>query len=111
MSLVAAQSFIDIKNRVETERQTQSIRDFLRYGNNGLWNAQTSVRSESHSIRTYKGSVRPLYEQTLYHLRKLHETYDDQSKQSVRLGGSYANAHARLNHVKSFLCKKFFVFP
>jgi len=102
LSLVAAQSFIDIKNRVETERQTQSIRDMLRmeimaYGILkqawGLGPIECKLEKEVCSRCMKKHCVITGY----------YRSYYNQSKQSVYLGGSYANAHASLNHVKSFL--------
>ena len=102
MSLVAAQSFIDIKNRVETERQTQSIRDMLRmeitaYGILkrawGLGHIECKLEKEVCNRCRKKHCTIYGYYRNFY----------DQSKQSVYLGRSYSSAHARMNHVKSFL--------
>jgi len=102
MLLVAAQNFIDIKNKVETERQTQSIRHELRteimaYGILkrawGLGHIQCKLRKEVCKRCMKKHCI----------LRGHYRDYYELTKQSVYLGDSYANAHARWNHVKSFL--------
>ena len=102
MLLVACQYFLDIKNKVETERQTQSIRHELRmeimaYGILkrawGLGHIQCKLRKEVRNRCMKKHCI----------LTGYYRDYYEQTKQSVYLGASYANAHARLNHVKSFL--------
>ena len=102
MLLAVSQHFLDLKNKVETERRDQSIRHKLRdeihqYGalKNvwGLGHIQVKLSKngcyhceERHWVIT--GYYRDFYELT---------------KQNVYLGRSYAHAHSRMNHVKSFL--------
>ena len=51
MLFAAAQNFIDIKNKVETEWQTHQS-GTVQNGNIGVWTSQTSVGSGPHSMQT-----------------------------------------------------------
>ena len=110
MSLADAQSFIDIKKRVETEQENLSNMCLLRmeiiaYGLVkqawGLGPIKCKLEKETCNRCMKKHCTIFGYYRNFY----------DQSIQSVYLGRSYSSAHARMNHVKSFFVKKvFFVF-
>ena len=102
MSLADAQSFIDIKTRVVTEQENLTDRCLLRmeiiaYG----------LVKQAWGLGPIKCK---LEKEVCNRCRKKHCTiygyyrnYYDHSKQRVYLGRSYSSAHARMNHVKSFL--------
>ena len=102
MLFAAAQNFIDIKNKVETEWQTHSIRhefrmEILEYGLVkrawGLGPIQCKLEKEvcGHCMKKH------------CFIYGYYRDYYDQSKKSVFLGSSYENAHERMNEVKAFL--------
>ena len=101
----ASQHFIDIKNQVKTERETRAIRQNLRdeihqYSDLknawGLGHIRVKI-TKKHCGCTCEHCVKPM--KIIGHYRDYYEL----TKQNVYLGRSYANAHSRLNHVKSFL--------
>ena len=102
MLFVAAQHFLELKHKVEMERQEKSIRhklrdEILQYAKlKNAWglghikikrtNHDCEYFEEKHCVIT--GHYRDYYELT---------------KQNVYLGRSYRHALSRMNHVKSFL--------
>lgn len=102
MLLVASQNFIDIKNQVETERKTRSIRhelreEIMRYGMlKQMWGLG-HVR-----CKLQKGECRRCMKKHCI-LTGYYRGYYEQTKQSMYLGFGYENAFARMSHVKAFL--------
>ena len=105
MLFAASQNFIDIKNKVETERETRSIRQRLReeiitYGEVknewGLGHIQVKCTKPECEYCEERQCVITGYYRDYYEL----------TKQNVYLGHSYKHALSRLNHVKSFLLSR-----
>ena len=105
MLFAASQHFIDVKNKVKTERRDctprQQLRDKIYLYSDlknawGLGHIRVQVTKKQcgctceYCIKTLKitGYYRDFYELT---------------KQNVYLGHSYSHAKSRMNHVKSFL--------
>ena len=102
LHLVASQNFIDIKNIVETERETRSIRQRLReeiidYGELkaawGLGHIQVQLSKNECEY----------YEERHWEITGHYWDYFELTKQNVYLGRSYAHAHSRMDYVKSCL--------
>ena len=102
VSLADAQSFIDIKNRVETEKRDLTNMCLLR-----MEILAFGLVKQAWGLGPIKCK---LEKEVCNRCRKKHCTiygyyrnYYDHSIQSVYLGRSYSSAHSRMNHVKSFL--------
>ena len=102
MSLADAQSFIDIKNRVETEQQSQSNMFLL-----GMEILAFGLVKQAWGLGPIKCKLQK--EMCNRCMRKhcsiygYYRNYYDHSARSVYLGRSYSSAHARMNEVKAFL--------
>ena len=102
MLFVAAQHFLELKHKVEMERQEKSIRhklrdEILQYAKlKNAWGlGHIKIKRTNHFCEYFEekhcvitGHYRDYYELT---------------KQNVYLGRSYRHALSRMNHVKSFL--------
>ena len=107
MLFAAAQHFHELKNQVKTERQEKSLRHRLReeildYGalKNAWGLGHIRVIPPRHDC---KHCLKKHYVIT-GHYRDPYEL----TEKSVYLGTSYAIAHSRLNHVKSYSVNKTF---
>ena len=102
MSLADAQCFIDIKTRVKTENQDQTNMCLLR-----MEILAFGLVKQAWGL----GPIKCKLEKKLCNscgkkhcaLYGYYRNYYDHSIKSVFLGRSYASAHSRMNHVKSFL--------
>ena len=103
MLFVASQSFIELKNKVEMALRDRTPRHNLRHEIIEYGALKNAWGLGHIQCKLCKKECKHCLKKQHYVLIGHYRDYYELTKQSVYLGSSYANAHSRLNHVKSFL--------